>query len=167
MSPSNLIALLQLRAQIRVFRFQPALLERGIQRVQQLVELKRLGDEIRGAALDGFDRVLHRSVSGDDDADDVGIAEQRGFEDARAVEPGQSQVGDDDVEGKFGELLDRLLAGLGLLDFEAVLGQALGERLAQGRLVFDEQEMFLGLSHLRSVKILTRIGRKSKLKRKK
>ena len=32
---------------------------------------------------------------------------------------------------------------LGLLDFEAVLGQALGERLPQGRFVFDEQEMLL------------------------
>ena len=131
--PLELVALLQLRAQIRVFRFEPALLERRVQRVQQLVELKRLGDEIGRAALDGFDRVLHRSVSGDDDADDVGIAKQGGFEDARAVEAGQAQVGDDDVEGKFGELLDGLLARVGLLDFETVLGQALGERLAQRR----------------------------------
>ena len=165
--PLELVALLQLRAQIRVLGLEPALLERGVQRVQQLVELKRLGDEVGRAALDRFDRVLHRSVSGDDDADDVGIAQQRGFEHARAVEARQTQVGDDDVEGKFGELLDGLLARVGLLDFESVLGQALGERLAQRRFVFDEQEMFLGFSHLRERQYFDIESRKWKVESKK
>ena len=115
--------------------------------MQQLVELKWLGDEIGCAALDRLDRILHRSIARDDDADDVWVAEQGGFEDARAIESGESQVGDNDVKGEFGELLDGLLPGLGLLDFKTVLRQALGERLAQRRLVFDEQEVFLRLSH--------------------
>ena len=34
---------------------------------QQLVELERLGDEVGGAALDDFDRVLHRAEAGHDD----------------------------------------------------------------------------------------------------
>ena len=56
--------------------------------MQQLVELKRLCDEIGGATLDRLDRVLHGSVSGDDDPDDIGVADERGLEDPRAVQAG-------------------------------------------------------------------------------
>ena len=152
------VSLLKLRPQVRVFRFQPRCSSAEFKRVQQLVELKRLGDEIGCAALDGFHGVFHRSVTSDDDADDVGIAQQRGFEDARAVEARQAQVGDDDVEGKFGELLDRALAGVGLFDFEPVLGQALGECLAQRRLVLNQEEMFRGFRHLRERQDFDTIG---------
>jgi len=48
-----------------------------------------------------------------------------------------------------------LLAGIGLLDIEAVLAQPLGQRLAEWRFVFDKEEMFSGFRHLRGVKILT------------
>ena len=41
------VPLFELRAQVRVLRFQPPLLERRVERVQQLVDLKRLADEIR------------------------------------------------------------------------------------------------------------------------
>ena len=41
------VALLELRAQVRVLRLQPPLLERRIEHVQQLVDLKRLADEVR------------------------------------------------------------------------------------------------------------------------
>ena len=57
--------------------------------MHQLVELKRLGDEIGGAALDGVDGVLHGAVAGDDDGDDAGIALERGFDDLAAVDAGQ------------------------------------------------------------------------------
>ena len=41
------VALLELRAQVRVLRLQPPLLERRVEHVQQLVDLKRLADEVR------------------------------------------------------------------------------------------------------------------------
>ena len=110
------IPLLELRAQVRVLGFQPPLLERRVERVQQLVDLKRLADEVRRAALDRFDGVLHRAVAGDDDRDDVGIARDGGFDDGRAVDAGQPQVGDDDVEGELGQAGQRGFARLGLLD---------------------------------------------------
>ena len=116
--------------------------------MQQLVELKRLGDEVGGASPDRVDGILHRAVAGDDDADDLGIAQQRGLEHARAVQAGQTEVGDDDVERKFCQLLDSLLTGIGLLHLKAVLGQAFRQRLAQRRLVFDKKEMFFGFRHL-------------------
>ena len=59
--------LIELLAQIRVLVLQPPLLERRVQHVQQLLELKRLGDEVGGAPLDRVDRILHGAVAGDDD----------------------------------------------------------------------------------------------------
>ena len=56
--------------------------------------------------------------------------------------PGQPQVGDDDVEGELGEPGERRLAGFGLLDLIAAVGELLGDGLPQRRLVFDEQQMF-------------------------
>ena len=126
--------------------------------VQQLVDLKRLADEVPGAALDGFDRVLHRAVAGDDDRDDVRIALDRRFDDGRTVDAGQPQVGDDDVEGEIGEPRERRLARFGLLDLIAVVGQLFGDRLAQRRLVFDQQQMFRSIRHLRGANILTHHG---------
>ena len=99
--------------------------------MEQRVELKGLGDEVGGALLDRVDGVLHRPVAGDHDCDDVGIALERGIEDLAAVDAGQPQVGDEDVEGEVGEALERLFAAVGLLDDEAVIREALGDRLTQ------------------------------------
>ena len=43
-------SLVELLMQVRVLALQPPLLERGVEHVHQLVELKRLGDEVGGAA---------------------------------------------------------------------------------------------------------------------
>ena len=80
--------------------------------------------------------------------DDLGIALERGLEDLPAVDAGQAQVGDEDVEGELREPLERVLAAVGLLDDEAVVRQPLGNRLAQRALVVDDQQMFLAFSHL-------------------
>ena len=47
----NPIALLELRAQVRVLRPKAPLFDRGGEHVQQRVELERLGDEVGGALL--------------------------------------------------------------------------------------------------------------------
>ena len=70
-----------------------------------------------------------------------GIALDRGFDDRRTVDARQAQVGDDDVEGEIGEPCEGRFAGVGLLDVEAAVGQLLGDGLAQGGLVFDEEQM--------------------------
>ena len=99
--------------------------------MQQRVELERLGDEVGRALLDRVDGVLHRAVAGDHDGDDVGVALERGVEDLPAVDAGQPQVGDQDVERKRGQPFERLLAAGRLLDEEAVVGEPLGDRLAE------------------------------------
>ena len=136
------VALLELLAQVGVLGAQPPLLERRFEHVQQLVELERLADEVGGAALDGVDGVLDGAVAGDDDADDARVALQGRVEHLAAVDAGQAQVRDQDVEGELLELLEGLLAGRRPRSTcEARVGEALGHDGAQGVFVVDEQQM--------------------------
>ena len=109
--------------------------------MQQLVDLKRLADEVARAALDRLDGVLHGAVSRNDDGDDIWIACDGGLDDRRTVDAGQPQVGEDDVESEIREFSDGRFAGLGLLHPEAAVRQLLGDRLAQRGLVFDDEYM--------------------------
>ena len=95
------------------------------------------------AALDRFDRVLHRAEAGDDDRDDVGIAVERGFERRREPSmPGRRRSVMMMSKAKSASRASGLFADSRLLDVEAAVGQLLGDRLAQRRLVLDEQQMF-------------------------
>jgi hypothetical protein len=58
--------------------------------------------------LDRINRVLHRAVARNDNADDARIALEGGFNDARSVNPRHPQIGDHDVEGELFEKLNRL-----------------------------------------------------------
>ena len=146
--PGEAVAAFELRPEVGVLGPQPPLLERRLECVEQLVELERLGDEIRGAALDCLDRILHRAVSGDHDADNVGVSRNRGLEHLAAIDAGQAEIRDDDIEGELGQPLDGLFA-VGGFDHEvAAVRQPLGHHLAQRRLVFDDEQMFSGIRHL-------------------
>ena len=142
------VALLELRSEIGVLRAEPALLERRVQDMEQRVELKRLGDEIGCPLLDRVDRVLDGAEARDDDRDDVGIALERGIQDGAAVDAGQAEISDDDVEREFHQPRERFFAAAGLLHDEAVIGEAFGDGLAERRLVVDEEQMFCVFSHL-------------------
>ena len=56
-----------------------------------------------------------------------------------AVDSRQSQIRNQDVEGKVAELCERLFPAAGLLDAKVAFGQSLGHDLAKCRLVIDEQ----------------------------
>ena len=141
------VARFELRPQVRVLRAQPPLFEGGADYVLQLVELERLGDEIGGAALDRFHRVLHRPEAGHHDDHDLRIPIHRRFEHADAAHAGQAEVGQDEVEGEFGERGHGLFARLRLRDVEAMIGELLGDREAQRRLVFNQQDVGLRVHH--------------------
>ena len=117
--------------------------------MQQRVELERLGDEVGRALLDRLDGVLHRAVAGDDDGDDVGIALERGVEHLPAVDAGQPQVGDEDVEGEVGEPLRAPASPLSACSTTkpwSASRSAIASR--SGLLVVDDQQMFLAFRHL-------------------
>ena len=77
--------------------------------------------------------------------DDVGIAGERLVEDLPAVDARQPQVGDQDVERKLVQPLERLFARAGLLDPEPVLAEPLRDDLAERRFVVDEQQVLEGV----------------------
>ena len=137
----ELIALLQLRSQVRVFRPQASLLERLLQHVQQLVELKRLRDEVGSAPLDRIDGILHGSVAGNDDRHNPWIPFARRVDDLGPVNAREPEVGDDDVKGKLIEQLQCLLATGRFDDLEAALEQALGHHRAQSGFIVDKEQM--------------------------
>jgi hypothetical protein len=116
--------------------------------VQQRVELKRLGDEVRRAVFDCFDGIFHGPVAGDDDRDDVGIALDRCIEHLAAVDARKPKVGQDDVEGELREPLQRVFAAASLLDQKIVIGEPLRDCLTQRHFVVDDQQMFPAFRHL-------------------
>ncbi len=116
--------------------------------MQQRVELKRLRDEVRGSLLDRFHGILHGAVSRDHDRDDFRVAFERRVDHLSAVDPRQTQVGDQNVEGEVGEPLERLFTAGRLLDEKAMVGEPLRNRLAQRMLVVHDQQMFLAFRHL-------------------
>ena len=77
-----------------------------------------------------------------------GIALERRLEHGAAVDAGQPEVRDDDVEREIGQPRERLFAARGLLDDEAVVGETLRDRFPQRRLVVYEKQMFRVFSHL-------------------
>ena len=132
--------------QVRVLALQSPLLERGVEDVHQLVELKRLRDEIGDAHLRHVDGVLHRAIAGDDDRDDAGVAGEGGFDHFAAVHAGQTQVGNDDVEGKTVEGLDGRLPVRGLGHLVAGVPKSFSYNTSQGFLVVYEEEVGHGSS---------------------
>jgi len=142
------VAVFELRSQVGVLGSQPALLERGGEHVEERVELKRLRDEVSRALLDRVHGVLHGPEARDDDRDDLGIPLESRLEHGPAVDAGQAEVGDDDVEGELGQPGECVLAAGRLLDDEAVIGEPLRNGLPQRRLVVYEEQMFRVFSHL-------------------
>ena len=132
--------------QIRVLGQQPTLFERGVENMHQLIELKRFRDEIRDAHFRHVDGVLHRSVPGDDDRDDAGIAGEGGFDYLAAVDTRQAEVRNDDVKGKTIDGFDRSLAIGGFGHLVAGVSKSFSYNTSQGFLVVYEEEVRHGLS---------------------
>ena len=77
-----------------------------------------------------------------------GYRSSGGVEDLPAVDARKSQIGNQDVERKGRQALQGLLAAGGLLDYESLIREPLGDRFAERRLVIHDQQMFLAVSHL-------------------
>ena len=134
-------AILKLGAQVGVLGLQPPFFHRGMKIVEQLFELKRLGDEPFGAEPGDLDGLAHRRKAGNDDGDDVRVAGERLVEHLPAVHPRQPEVGDEDVEGELVQPLERVFPARRLFDPEPVFRQPIGNGLTKSRLVVNEQKM--------------------------
>jgi hypothetical protein len=137
--PAESVPVLELRSEVGVLGGQSTLLHRFLQHVHQLVELKRLGDEIRRAALDGINGVLHCAETSNDDRDDAGIPLPGRLDHPGPVDAGQPEVGDDDVKGELVEEFESTFAAVGFHDFESAFRQAFGHQPAECGLVVDKE----------------------------
>ena len=98
--------------------------------MQELIELKRLGDELGRAAFDRLDRVLDGAEAGHDDTHDLGVALDRGTEHFPAVYAWKAEIGQHHVEREFAESFDRLLSAGDRDDLVLVVNQAFGRGLS-------------------------------------
>ena len=67
---------MELRPQVGVFGLEPALFNRRVQLVEQLLELKRLGDETFSAQPRDFDGLADGAEASDDDGQDFRVARE-------------------------------------------------------------------------------------------
>ena len=100
------------------------------------------------AALDDVDCVLDGRVAGDDNREDARIPLERRVNHLPPVEAGQPQVRDDDVEGEALQLFERRLTRSRLDHLESFIGQALRHHDPERFLVVDQENIWLGISHL-------------------
>ena len=91
------------------------------------------GSAVIEAAVARYPLIIAIVVTGfgtvKDDGDDVRIASDRRLDHGGAVDPGQTEVGHDDVEGEVREMCQGGLARLGLLDLVAAVAELLRNRL--------------------------------------
>jgi hypothetical protein len=137
----------KLRAQIRVLRLEAALLQRRVQLVKQLLELEGLRDETLGSLPRDLHRLADGAKTGDDDGDDFGVPGERFLQHPSAIDAGQPQICDQDVEGKIAEPRERLFSRSGLLDAEFVFSQTLRHDLTKSGLVVHEQQVQRCIAH--------------------
>ena len=106
----------------------------------KLSEVQRLEQVLEGAELHGFDCRLGGPVRGDDDHGQAGIDFPDlavGFE---TLHVGQADVEDHGVGRLAADHADPLAGGSGRVNLEAGGGQDLLQRVADVRLVVDDQE---------------------------
>ena len=142
---------IELLMQVGVLTRQAALLERLGEDVHQLVELKRFGNEIRRAKFDHVDRVFYSSVTGDDVRYDRRVALQCRFDDAAPIDARQTQIRNDDIEGKTVECFEGGLAVVGLSDLEAFVCKSFGYNTSQSFLVVHEEQVRHGCQSIDAV----------------
>ena len=103
-------------------------------------ELKRLDQEIDGAALDRRHRLVDAAEAGDDDGADRRVERERLVEHVHAVRVGQAQVDDQRVVGEPTQPLDGVGAVQRLGDGKAVGLEAFDDDLPKVRFVFDDED---------------------------
>ena len=143
------VPLLELRSEVGVLLFQAALFAGLVQHVHQFVELKRFGDEVGGAALDGVHGIPDRAVTRDDDTNDPGIARDRFVDHLAAVDARHAKIRDDDIERELLEEFEGSFPVLGLRHLEAMLLQSLRHQRPERLFVVDEEKMGSRLGHWR------------------
>ena len=122
---------------------QALLLQEPLDEDEERLRLDRLRQELLGAVLDGADGEVDRAVRRQDDERRLlgELLDLRQDVERGAVR--EAVVGDDDVVRRRAEALHRLLAGVRLVDVEAVGPEEGGHPVPYGGVVLDEEDLRL------------------------
>ena len=123
--------------------------------MKELVELERLGDEIRCPPLDRIHRILHSAETCDHDGDDARVAVPGAFNDPSPIDAWQPKVRNHDVESELLEKLQGSLTAVGLHNLKATFRQPLRHQATEGGLVIDDKQVGGGPRRLQGANILT------------
>jgi hypothetical protein len=107
-------------------------------RAQQHVQLERLGDKVRRAALHRFDGDVDRAVGGHDDGEDARPHTLTMPQQVEPRHPRQGHVRDHDVERLIPQQLDGGLGGRRAPRVVTLHCRCLQENIPQARVVFDK-----------------------------
>ena len=124
-------------------------MQRPADGVERLAEVKRLGEVVEGAVLDGADGGGQVAEGGDDDDGSVARQLAQPAERGQAVHARQTHVEEDGVGLALGGQLERLLGGGGRRRGMALGGQGALQRPADRLLVIDDQDVFHGTPRFR------------------
>ena len=131
---------LELRDQAPVLlREQPAL-QPALDRLGGFPEIERLRDVVVGALAERVDRGRRRSVAGDENDARILVSRLGGPDHLQAVDPGQVDVGQDEVEFPRRDLEDGVIAVVARLDLVPLLGQEILEDVDDLDLVVHDQD---------------------------
>ena len=103
-------------AQSAIFRLQTLQLERALDDELDLLQRKRLGDVVVGAALHRGDGALHRRIRRHQDDEDIGMNAPRFLEQLQPVHLGHAEVGQHQVVARFRQHRARVRAIFRLAD---------------------------------------------------
>ena len=101
------VALVEAAPEVPVFALEVPRLEGLREHHVELVEVDRLREEVLRAELHRLDRGFDRAVGGEHDAEDAGPLRADLLEEREAVAAGHPHVGEQDVRGRLGALLQR------------------------------------------------------------
>ena len=130
----------ELLAPLRLVGLAPVTAQDGLDARQQLGPAERLGDVVVGADLEPDDAVDLVALRRQDDHRGRHPLASQDAEDLDAAHARQHDVQQDEVEALAAGGLERRLAVGGGRHLVALSRQVEGQRLAQGRVVLDEEE---------------------------
>ena len=139
----------ELFAQILIFEPQLTFLQSLANHERQFDQLERLGQIVVGALLDRGDGGFDRAVTGDDDADDFRISNQRFFQKLDAGLSRKIVIGDENVIGCLRQFLDGFFGGHGLIHLKSFKCQIFRRSLCEVLFVVNYQNLFSASIHQR------------------
>ncbi len=132
---------IELAVKLLVLLAQPPRIDRILYQDEGAVERQRLLEKVEGAELGRAHRSLDRAVAGDDDDLRLAIERVNLLQHFEAIAVGKPDIQQHDIVGGVTDQHQALAAGCGSGDEVALFAQDLFQRIADLRLVVDDEDV--------------------------